>query len=62
MLGPILFLVASKWPEWAPQELLAGLDPALVLLGATLALVVIDVALLALGMVRFGRDNLITTQ
>lgn len=62
VLGPILFLVASKWPEWAPQELLAGLDPAVVLLGATLALVVIDVALLALGMVRFRRDNLITTQ
>lgn len=62
VLGPILFLVASKWPEWAPQELLAGLDPAVILLGATLALVVIDVALLGLGMVRFRRDNLITTQ
>lgn len=62
VLGPILFLVASKWPKWAPQELLAGLDPAVILLGATLALVVIDVALLGLGMVRFRRDNLITTQ
>ena len=30
--------------------------------GATLALVAIDVALLALGVIRFRRDKLITTQ
>jgi ABC-2 type transport system permease protein len=62
VLGPILFLVASKWPEWGPRELLSGVDPAVLLLGATLALVAIDVALLALGMVRFRRDKLITTR
>jgi ABC-2 type transport system permease protein len=62
VLGPIVFLVASKWPEWGPKELLSGVDPAVVLLGATLALLAIDVALLALGMVRFRRDKLITTR
>ena len=62
VLGPILLLVASRWPEWGPRELLSGVEPAVVLLGATLALVAIDVALLALGMVRFRRDKLITTR
>jgi ABC-2 type transport system permease protein len=62
VLGPVLFFVASRWPEWGPRELLSGVDPAVVLLGATLALLAIDVAFLALGTVRFRRDKLITTR
>ena len=62
VLGPILLLVASKWPEWGPRELLSGVEPAVVLLGATLALMAINVALLGLGVVRFRRDKLITTR
>ena len=62
VLGPILFLVASRWPEWGPQELLSGVDPVVALLGATLALVALDAVFLALGMAHFRRDRLITSQ
>ena len=62
VLGPVLLLVASRWPEWGPQELLRDVDPAVVFLIATLVLLAIDVALLWVGTVHFRRDKLITTQ
>ena len=62
VLGPVLLLVASRWPEWGPQEILRGVDPALMLFGLALTLLAIDVALLTVGTVRFRRDRLITTQ
>jgi hypothetical protein len=57
-----VFLIVSRWPEWGLRELLSGVDPAVLLLSATLALLAIDVAFLALGTVRFRRDKLITTR
>lgn len=62
VLGPVLFLVASRWPEWGPQEILSDVDPAVALIGVTLTLLAIDVSLLTVGTIRFRRDRLITTQ